>query len=302
MSPGFNPPDYESPLAAPSGSATEIDGVPKNYSPPAAPPSVATEVDGQPVPWDPPSATPSGSATQIADSSDSAEWELTVTDEGAIGDVWTLWVNGTPVDYLVGSDEWVLEVLTPGAPGDTWEVHVGALTASYVVQALDTAALVAAGLDAALEALAGVTSSSVGAVVTFALDSGDNFLPTAETDGAGTFTLSGVAAQDTPSEVAAGLEAAFDALLDLDAPGAPDFEVARAGAALTVTRDGPGWLYARLETDGSGTATRSYSAEPKNYNPPAVPPPVATEVDGVPVAWDDPAATPDGGAWTLTQS
>lgn len=294
---GFNPPDYDAPLAVPSGSSTELDGVPMNFAPPAAPPAPATEVDGVPVAWDAPLAVPSGASTVLNPSS----YLLTVTASGDLGDVWTLWTNGTPVQYEVGSGSWVLTVLTPGAAGDVWEVHVGAQTASYTVLLGDLAADVAAALDAALEALTGVGSSSAGAVVTFVLDSGANFTPTAETDGAGTFALSGVAGTDTPTEVAAGLEAAFDAALDL---GPDDFAVARAGAALTVTRDGGGYLNARLETDGSGTSTRSLSGTPMNYDPQPVPEPLTAEVDGVPMSatHDDPAATPDGGAWVLTES
>ena len=297
--PGFNPPDYDAPLAAPSGSATELDGVPMNFAPPAAPPAPATEVDGVPVDWDAPLAVPSGSSTVLNPSS----YVLTVTASGDLDDLWTLWANGAPVQYQVGSGSWVLTILTPGAAGAVWEVHVGAQTASYTVLLGDLAADVAAALDAALEALTGVGSSSAGAVVTVVLDSGANFAPAAETDGAGTFTLSGVAGKDTPTEVAAGLEVAFDAALDLDLPGQPDFEVARAGAALTVTRDVPGYLNARLETDGSGTSTRALTGTPMNYNPQPVPDATpGTEVDGAPVDWTPPSATPDGGAWTLAQS
>jgi hypothetical protein len=293
---GFNPPDYDAPLAVPSGSATELDGVPMNFAPPAAPPAPATEVDGVPVDWDAPLAVPSGGNGVLNPSS----YTLTVTAAGDLGDVWTLWTNGAPVQYTVGSGSWVLTILTPGAAGDVWEVHVGAQTASYTVLLGDLAADVAAALDAALEALTGVGSSSVGAAVTFVLDSGANFTPAAETDGAGTFTLSGVAGKDTPTEVAAGLEIAFDAALDL---GPDDFAIARAGAALTVTRDVPGYLNARLETDGSGTSTRTLAGTPTNFNPQPVPDATpGTEVDGVPVTWDPPAATPDGGAWVLTES
>ncbi len=291
--PGFIP----TPSPTPDGSATELDGVPMGYAPPAVPPAPATEVDGVPVDWAAPPAVPSGSATVLNPSS----WLLTVTAAGDIGDTWTLWVNGTPVEYTVGSDEWVLTVLTPGTTGDLWEVEVApGLVAQYTVQALDTAALVAAGLDAALELLAGVTSASVGAAVTFALDSGANFTPSASTDGAGTHTLSGVAAKDTATEVAAELETAFDAALDV---GASDFAMSRAGAAMTVTRDAPGgYLNAELETDGTGTSTRAGTGTPMNFTPPASPPATATEVDGVPVTWEDPPAVPGGGSWVVTQS
>jgi hypothetical protein len=297
MANGFNPPDYDAPLAVPSGSSTEVDGVPQNYAPPAVPPAPATEVDGVPVDWDPPLAVPSGSSTTLNNSS----YLVTVTATGDVGDEWTLWTNGVPVQYTVGSDEWVLTITAPGAEDDVWQMHVGLQTASYTVLLGDDASDVAAGLDAAVEALTGVYSSSSGAAVTFGLDSHANLVPSASTDGAGTFTLSGAAAKDTATQVAAGLEVAFDAVLD---QGAHDFDVARAGAALTVTRDDPGYLSVRLETDGSGTSTLSSTGTAMDYDPQPIPQPLTAEVDGVPMSatHDDPAAVPSGSDWVLTQS
>lgn len=71
-----------------------------------------------------------------------------------------------------GSASWVategrtLTITAPGATGVIWTANVLGLVATYTVQAADTATLVATGLNAAIDALAGVTSTRSGAVCT----------------------------------------------------------------------------------------------------------------------------------------
>lgn len=64
------------------------------------------------------------------------------------------------------ADVWTLTILTPGTVGQDWTVSLRGLTATYTVQGGDNAAAVATGLEAAIEALAGIGSGAVGAAIT----------------------------------------------------------------------------------------------------------------------------------------
>lgn len=137
---GFSPPDYIAPLASPPAPATEVDGVLVTWdAPPAAPPAPATEVDGVPVDWDAPLAVPSGSATEIGPHTRT----LTVVDASpAVGETWSVVVNGTTVTHTVVDTD-------PGAP--------------VVPQ---TQNQIAAALELLIEALPGVSASVLNNVVT----------------------------------------------------------------------------------------------------------------------------------------
>ena len=81
-----------------------------------------------------------------------------------------------------------MTITAAGATGVVWTAHVLGLTATYTVQGGDTATLVATGLNAAIDALAGVQSHRTGAAMTvvYQSDGVNDFV--LSNDGAGTFT------------------------------------------------------------------------------------------------------------------
>lgn len=226
------------------------------------------QVDGVPVTWDDPLSVPSGANGVVNPDA----WVLEITDPGAPGDAWTLWVNGVPSVHTAGSDEWDLQITDPGAEDDVWTVTVLDEDAQYTVLLGDTADDVAAGLELAIEALTGVAASVATDTVTITLDVPAAFTPTVATTGDGTWALSGAPGADTAAEVAAALEAAFDAQNGAGEP-LEGLSVALAGAELTVTPDDPVYLHARLETDGAGTSTRvAGGGTPTGFDPQPTPP------------------------------
>jgi len=104
-------------------------------------------------------------------------------------------------DSDFGAASWVategrtLTITAPGATGVVWTAHVLGLTATYTVQGGDTATLVATGLNAAIDALAGVTSTRSGAVCTVTYATPVDLAQRLEVtnDGAGTSTNVAVA-------------------------------------------------------------------------------------------------------------
>lgn len=109
---------------------------------------------------------------------------------------------------------------------------------------------------------------------------------------------------DDASDVANGLQAAAAA-----GAAADGYAVTDNGATLSILWAFPATPYETpsVSTDGSGTSenvTSQVAGTPTGFNPPATPPALTAEVDGVPMSstHDNPLAVPDGGDWVITES
>lgn len=80
---------------------------------------------------------------------------------------------------------WTTTITAVGATGDVWEAQLMGHKVVYVQQASDTPTLVADGIAAALDALAGITSTNAGAVITTTRSSA----PDSDDDAVGNLSL-----------------------------------------------------------------------------------------------------------------
>ena len=110
------------------------------------------------------------------------------TDSAAVDFSITTWDGNTLSAGL--QEKWDLTIAATGNTGSTWTVTILGNTASYTVQGGDTTALVAAGLTTAITALANVSASRVGSVVTITADNqGVHFTPAVVQATNGTFSV-----------------------------------------------------------------------------------------------------------------
>ncbi len=80
---------------------------------------------------------------------------------------------------------WTTTITAVGATGDVWEAELMGNKVQYVQAASDTTTLVADGIAAALDALAGITSTNAGAVITTTRSAA----PTLESEAVGELSL-----------------------------------------------------------------------------------------------------------------
>lgn len=98
------------------------------------------------------------------------------TDSSATDFSVSTWDGNTLSAGIV--EKWDLTINAPGLGTKTWTVTILGHTASYTVQIGDTTALVAAGLTTAITALAGVSATRVGSVITISGEvAGTHFTP-----------------------------------------------------------------------------------------------------------------------------